>query len=193
MKKVIFEYLPLKEAEEISKDIEILDTENGYCRILDLFDGESYWLKGVDIEAKNDKKYKRGLDVMVKVSFKDGKTYIDNELITNMRSNFEDGVEALDKVLWRKYLCLVMLNIKIAQDKEFIVSEKELKVSIKPSKYKYNPNKPTIISNISYVKKESQGRHYEKQADNWLVRSHYRVRNGVKYLVKGYEKMFLNK
>lgn len=196
MKRVLFEYLTLAEADELSKQVETLVMEKGYCKVLDLFDGESYWVKGVDIEGRS-KNTKYNLDMILKVSIKKGITMVDNRSLEDIYNSFgkllhkpmEDFTDE-DRWTWTQYMCLVMLNLKIAQDKEIIVSENKVNNSIKPSKYRYNPNKPVIIDNIVYVKKEYQGREYTKQADNWLVRAHYRVKNGVKYLVKGYKKSF---
>lgn len=196
MKRVTFEYLTLAEADSLSQQVETLVVENGYCKVLDLFDGESYWVKGNDTEGRS-KNSKYNLDMILKVSIKNGITMVDNrsleslcqefnELISKPMKDFTDS----DRWNWTQYMCLTMLNLKIAQDKEIRVSENKVEKEIKPSKYRYNPNKPTLIDNIVYSKKEPQGRRYEKQAENWLVRAHYRVRNGVKYLVKGYEKNF---
>lgn len=196
MKRVLFEYLTLAEADELSKQVETLVMEKGYCKVLDLFDGESYWVKGVDIEGRS-KNTKYNLDMILKVSIKNGITMIDNRSLEDIYDSFGELLHKPmkdftdeDRWTWTQYMCLVMLNLKIAQDKEIIVSENKVNNSIKPSKYRYNPNKPVIIDNIVYVKKEYQGREYTKQADNWLVRAHYRVKNGVKYLVKGYKKSF---
>lgn len=48
MKRVIFDYLTLEEAKYLSEQVETLVMENGYCKVLDLFDGESYWVKGYE-------------------------------------------------------------------------------------------------------------------------------------------------
>lgn len=193
MKRVVFDYLTLAKAEEMTNEIEILESENGYYKVLDLFDGESFWLKGIDIEAKNSGNYKHGLDIMVKVSFKDKRTYIDGELVDEVRNRFEEmgkDKSKMERLTWTKYLCLMMFNLKLAEDKEIIISEKDIKISAKPSSYKYNANKPTIITNVTYKKKEFQGREYIRQAENWQVRTHYRTVKGKKYLVKGYNKKF---
>lgn len=196
MKRIIFDYLTLEEAKNLSEQVETLVMENDYCKVLDLFDGESYWVKGNDIEGI-EKGSKHNLSMLLKVSIKDGKTMVDNMPLESLCCGLEiltkkslDDFTADDRNTWVKYVCLTMLNLKIAQDKDIRLSENKSEKGIKPSTYRYNPNKPVLIDNVVYAKKAPQGRGYHKQADNWLVRAHYRVRNGVKYLVKGYEKTF---
>lgn len=196
--KVIVKYMSNSRATALMQDNEILFSENGYVKALDLFDGQSYWLKGVDeIGRTNGAKYI--LDKIVKVSVVGGKTYVDGELFEELRGRAEASMEswngtagALERNDFIKYMLLSTLNLRMIEDSEIVVAAKgEPEQRVKPSQYKYKPRVAVEIGGTKkYAKGEPQGREYHKQADEWVVRAHYRVRNGVKYLVKGYKKMF---
>lgn len=201
MKRVIANWIERDESpEEFEVDM-FLENDNKYSPALDLFRGESYYLKMIDKEYEITGK--NGTTLM-RIDNKDNETFIDKtplvdivlryKELTNEHSDRKKYLELSyeDKKMMRVGVSILMFFMRVHQDKEIIVSDNKKESSSKPSRYIYNPKKPIIISNTVYDKNEPQGREYQKQADNWLVRSHYRVRNGVKYLIKGYKKKFLD-
>lgn len=199
MKRVIADFIKREDSPEEFDVDSFLSEDRKYSPVLDLFDGESYYLKMIDREYESTGK--NGTTLM-RVDSENNQTLIDkkplNEILDRYMEITEDNntrevylnLPSEDKHVMRVGVSILMFFMRVSQDKEIRISDNKAENSIKPSSYRYNPNKPTLIDNIIYVKKEPQGRRYEKQADNWLVRAHYRVRNGVKYLVKGYEKTF---
>lgn len=202
MKRVIADFIKREDTPE-DFDIDMfMENDRRYSPVLDLFSGESYYLKVVDREYESIGK---NGTTMMRIDSKDGQIFIDKKPMIDILNRYielteHDGVGGRgfylslsyeDKQVMRYGVSIMMFMIRMYQDKEFIISDKEnTNISTKPSMYKYNPNKVINISNVEYDKKDPQGRRYNKQAEDWIVRTHYRVRNGIKYLVKGYKKTF---
>ncbi|MGL5191822.1 MAG: hypothetical protein ACRC7S_19445 [Cetobacterium sp.] len=202
MRRVVADFIKREDAPE-DFDIDIfLENDRRYSPVLDLFNGESYYLKVVDREYES---IGRNGTTIMRIDSKDGQIFIDKKPMIDILNRYielteYDGVGGRgfylnlsyeDKQVMRYGVSIMMFMIRMYQDKEFIISDREnTNISTKPSMYKYNLNKVINISNVEYDKKDPQGRGYNKQADGWIVRTHYRVRNGIKYLVKGYKKSF---